>query len=196
MEEIRTLFRFAKDKVLQCIGNIKSSLPATSSTTNEKKYTTVSIGQSVFTEDSSLIQSFVHGFMTGIEEGRKAFATGNYLDYAASLFQDLATLSVNSQRKPRNNTVSKQDEYLLSFLVIQSQNSLLYHRAFNLLHKSELLCNGVLDGSKDTVDSTILDQKAMDSMYESLSGKLPLHQKIAFRKTDSLKTVSKYSLNS
>ena len=116
MAEIRTLFQYAKDKILRGIGNIKSGLTATNSATNNKKYTTVSIGKSVFVDDSSKIEQFATGFLEGFHSGAKAMVTGNYLDYAASLFQDLASLSVGTNRPPRNSTVSSQDEYLLSFL--------------------------------------------------------------------------------
>ena len=191
MQEIRTLFNYGKEKITQCVGNIKSSI-----TTTTTEYTLVSIGKSVFVEDTSKVEQFATGLLYGFEKGADAVKTENYLQFAASLFQDLSSLKIDKKKSTAttNGSITQQEDYLLSFIVIQSQNSILYNRALNLLHRAQILCNGILDPKKTSVDSTIFDQGTMNEMLTSVSAKLPINKKIAFKKEDALKAVSLYSL--
>ena len=57
------------------------------------------------------------------------------------------------------------------------------------MHRAEILCEGILNTRKNTVDSTVLSKDAIDEMYQSVTAKLPTNKKIAFRKEDAMKNV-------
>ena len=118
MEEIRNLFQYSKNKLLRGISNVKESLSSTSTTTQGKAYTTVTIGKSVYdVEHSSAIEDFATALLFGIETSSKAYSkSADWIDFAATLFQDLLTIPTGSKKPGKNHTVTAQDQYLLSFI--------------------------------------------------------------------------------
>ena len=190
LESVRKVFDIAKAKYTRRIGLIKEPIAK-----SETTYTIISPPTTKNLQQNQIIQELVKGMVLSVEKAKKPIKSGDWTDFRDQMFNhtEIALTSLlnsnggNGTTNETSENVSDMDQYLLAFIVIESQISHLYSQAMLLLtNVNQMLDHGLLDIHQQSLNSKILPKLSAEMMVDQINNHYHGTRKVSTQKKDLL----------